>query len=63
MRRRIIGKWSLLATSYYKTMEFGGTEEIFIDYHSYNMGLWRKSEQISFVDEIESFLSTEAPNA
>ncbi len=44
-----------------KTMEFGGTGEIIINNHSYNMGLGGKSEQISFMNEIQSLLSKETP--
>lgn len=38
-----------------KSVKFRGTGEIIINNHSYSMG---KSEQISFMDEIESLLST-----
>ena len=47
----------------FKTMELSGSGEFIIDKHSYNLGLWGKSEQTSFMDEIKSLLSTETPIA
>lgn len=47
----------------FKSMEFSGSGEFIIDNHSYNLGLWGKSERTSFMDEIKSLLSTETPIA
>ena len=43
------------------TVELGGTGEIIINNHSYNMGGLGKSRQLSFIDEIELLLSAETP--